>query len=88
MILLRAFFCYFIAIIRFGENGGWGIFEVAEFESVLKIEPAPFLAAPGPIFAQHLNVTQKWLTVRDPQSHHRVSRQILLGYGTFAEILK
>ncbi len=34
------------------------VFEVAEFESVLKIEMAPFLVGLGPIFARYLGITR------------------------------
>ncbi len=35
------------------------VFEVAEFDSVVKIEVAPFLVGLGPICARNLNITQE-----------------------------
>ncbi len=53
------------------------VFEVVEFESILEIEVAPFLGAPGPIFAQNLDITQTRWVVWAPRSVHRVFSRIL-----------
>ncbi len=39
-----------------------GLFEVAEFESIVRITMAPFLVALGPIFARNLGITRQRLS--------------------------
>ncbi len=54
------------------------IFEIVEFETIVKIEPPPFLNPMGPIFSQNLSVTRKRLVTRLRGRHHCVSVQLLL----------
>ncbi len=55
---------------------GW-IFEVAEFESLVKIERRPaFLGALGNIIAQKLGITQEQFVVRAHRSHCRIFSRI------------
>ncbi len=41
--------------VQFVENGGHGVFEDDEFDTIIKIEVAPFLQARGPIFASSVS---------------------------------
>ncbi len=54
-----------------------GVFEVAEFESALKIEVTPFFGASGPIFARNLGITQEQGVVRARWYLRRVSCRVL-----------
>ncbi len=50
--LLKAFFWTYLSnLFSLGETAVLRVFEVAEFESVVKCEVEPFLVALGPIFA-------------------------------------
>ncbi len=60
------------------ETAVMAVFEVAEFETVIKIEAAPFLVTLGPIFAQNLGITREWWVIQARRRLHRVSRRILL----------
>ncbi len=54
-----------------------GVFVVADFGFVLKINMAPFLVPPGALSAQNSGITQERLVVRVRRRLHRVIRKIL-----------
>ncbi len=53
-----------------------GIFELAEFESVVKIAVTPFSLTLGHISARNLRITREWWAIRARRCLHRVSCRI------------
>ncbi len=54
-----------------------GVYEVVEFECIIKIEVAPFLEALGTISARNLGITPERWAARARGRFHRVPRGIL-----------
>ncbi len=54
-----------------------GVFEVADFELILKFKVAPFLVSLSTFLARNLCNTRDWQVVRVQRRLHRVSRRIL-----------
>ncbi len=59
------------------EKAVWGVYEVDEFESIIKIMGALFLQEQVPISPQNSCITPERWVVRSRASLHRVPRQIL-----------
>ncbi len=49
------------------------VFELLEFESIVKIEVTPYLEALGPILEQNLGITRKWWVIWVRRRLYRVS---------------
>ncbi len=72
-----SFLVQFVEFVWLGWYGGCVVFEVAEFESAVKIEVTPFLDTLTPIFELNLGVTRERWVVWGRRCIHRISSGIL-----------